>query len=123
MDAAKPVGCITLPASDEELESEEVDRVAVTNAQKLTGGLLWLSGRTRPDIACAVSRMSSASTSRPNWALKVGKRILRYLLGTKNHGLRFAFNFEVAKQGIKLSGYADASCDPPRKPVWCRYLY
>ena len=56
-------------------------------AQKMVGSLIWLSTRTRPDLSFAVSRMSSWSTRDPEVALRIGKRILRYLAGTVDIGL------------------------------------
>ena len=42
----------------EEKEEEVLSLTRVRQAQKITGELLWLSGKTRPDIAWAVMKMS-----------------------------------------------------------------
>ena len=116
MATAQPVGSIDIESYEEEetsLDNREVDPKEVRLAQRMSGGLLWLSGRTRADIAYAVSRVSSQSTVRPAWALRLGKRILRYLIGTKLHVLLYK---PVGKRGKKplLEVYADASFDPCR---------
>ena len=87
---------------------DEVDLGEVRMAQKMSGGLLWLSCRTRPDISYATSRVSSQATTRPAWALKLGKRILRYLAFTKNHALYF----NSYRGPAFLLLYADASFEP-----------
>ena len=95
---------------NEEGEEGTKDWASVRAAQQLTGGLLWLSGRTRPDIAFAVSRMSSQSTTNPQWSLRVGKLILRYLLGTKYHVLLVVKQDSNGK--VTVDVYADASFEP-----------
>ena len=52
--------------------------------------------------------MSSRSTTNPTWALKVGKRILRYLLGTKSHVMVF---IRSANKEVTINVFADASFD------------
>ena len=53
----REVGCgVELP-SEEEKHPDDLRR-----AQKLAGSLIWLSTRTRPDIADAQSRVSSMSS-------------------------------------------------------------
>ena len=51
----------------------------VREAQRLTGELLWLSGKTRPDLAAAVQRMSSRATRNPEWVLELGANVLAHL--------------------------------------------
>ena len=57
----------TCEGSAEELDSDEVRR-----SQKLVGPLIWLSTRTRPDVAYAQSRISSTATKAPKQALRDG---------------------------------------------------
>ena len=85
----------------------------VRTAQKMSGGLIWLSGRSRPDISYSVSRISSQATKRPIWALRLGKRVIRYLLGTKKHVLLFVANIKEQQAGFGLlKVYGDASFEP-----------
>lgn len=55
--------------------------------RRVLGGLLYLSTRTRPDIATAVSMIAKyQSKPRPtHW--KMVKNVVRYLMGTSNYGI------------------------------------
>ena len=62
-------GCMSIDAEPEveeaeveDLNSSEPALADVKLAQRMGGGLIWASSRTRPDIAYAVSRLSSAAT-------------------------------------------------------------
>lgn len=68
------------------------------------GGLCWfLSTKTRPDIAYAVANVAKFTShpTKQHWIAL--KRILRYLRGTANLGLRYTKDSEN-----KLTGYSDA---------------
>ena len=85
----------------------EATKEEIQGYQSLVGGLLWLASMTRPDISFAVgkcSRYASNPTSSHDVALK---RIVRYLKGSKELGLRYGPRLEN-KDG-KLLGYTDAS--------------
>ena len=63
----------------------------VKRAQKILGALLWLSTRTRPDIACAVS-LAAQSQRQDLDQLKIRLRhLLQYLNTTKTFGLLYTF--------------------------------
>lgn len=69
----------------------------------LVGSLLYLVTCTRPDLAHAVSMASrTAKPTMQHWCRL--KRILRYLKGTINYGIRF----RGEEQPIKLIGFSDA---------------
>ena len=90
-----------------ELEDEKEENVSINDirlAQKLAGSLIWLSTRTRPDIAYAQHRISSLAVRAPKKALAEGKRVLRYLNGTSNCALRYQ-QTEVNE----ISAYGDAN--------------
>ncbi|MGD0511293.1 MAG: reverse transcriptase domain-containing protein, partial [Candidatus Micrarchaeaceae archaeon] len=71
--------------------------------QSLTGGLMWPSLCTRPDIAFAVGYLARWN-SKPTRAHHVAqKRVLRYLKGTIGHGILFKANTDQ-----KLEGFSDA---------------
>lgn len=57
--------------------------------QAHAGELNWLSTRTRPDISYVTSVLASAATKFPDWSFVLAKRVLRYLLGTYEQGLRY----------------------------------
>ncbi len=73
--------------------------------QQAIGCLTYLSTATRPDIAAAVSILSAfmSNPSMEHWAGI--KRILRYVKGTLNHGLKFTGNGD----DHELYGYSDAN--------------
>ena len=71
--------------------------------QSAIGSLLYLSMRTRPDIAFAVSKLSrySSSPTQQHW-LGV-KHVFRYLKGTASYGLTYG-----KTNSDKCVGYSDA---------------
>jgi len=71
--------------------------------QSAVGALLYLSTKTRPDIAYCVSNVAKFSSLPTVEHWTAVKRILRYLKGTENLGIAYRRNnFE------SCSGYADA---------------
>ena len=92
----------------DEYEEEGIEPSDVTRAQKMAGSLIWLSTRTRPDIAYAQSRISSMATKAPRQAVLEGLRVLRYLAGTAALGLRFQ------KCSMDLIAYTDANFSEAR---------
>ena len=83
----------------DEATSEEVDQ---THDQEIIGCLLYLAGRTRPDICTAVNILSRYAASPQLSHLVAEMRVLRYLQGTKTLCLR------MQPRGSKLTAYADA---------------
>lgn len=73
----------------EEKEAEVVSQNDVRQAQKITGELLWLSGRTRPDLAAAVTKMAQQAMRNPKWSVELGENVLGYLAGTRDYGLHY----------------------------------
>ena len=112
MDECRALGSLedvsNVPEPDGEPDPEEVRQ-----AQRLAGGLNWLATRTRPDIAFLVSQLSSAATRCPERALALGKRCLRYLTGTRDHGVVLTVDHKqhAVRGGLraKLEAYGDAS--------------
>lgn len=77
--------------------------VESTQMRKIIGKLLYLSNRTRPDIAAPVSALAryQDNASEEHW--KAAKQIMRYLRGTINLGIHFNYRGDNI-----LHGYADA---------------
>jgi uncharacterized protein YuzE len=77
--------------------------------QSLVGSLLYISTKTRPDIAFAVHEIAikMSNPSHNDWI--AAKRVLRYLKGTQDVGLTYMVNGTG-----KLEGYADASFAPKK---------
>jgi len=66
---------------DDEQFVGEIDPNDVRTAQMMTGALLWLSTRTRPDLVFGVSAMSRLTTKNPKKAVEIGYVLLKYLYG------------------------------------------
>ena len=103
MDESKPV---STPVSPDvklvhgETSDDECDQQMY---QAVVGSLLYLSTKTRPDIAYAVSSIARfcARPTKEHWTAV--KRILRYLKGTSNLGLLYREDGPA-----EITGYSDA---------------
>ena len=89
MEHSKPVS--TPVNTDAKLikKTEAGDDIDQRMYQAAVGSLLYLSTKTRPDIAFAVGKVARfcAGPAREHW--EAVKRILRYLRGTSNSGLLY----------------------------------
>ena len=87
--------------------------IDVTRAQKETGELLWVAGRTRPDICLAVSLMCQWATKRPKGVIAIGAQVRAYLRETRDEGLIIKGGDgrkEVAEEVLEdVEVYSDAS--------------
>ena len=79
--------------------SKPVDTVLY---QSIIGSLLYAAIATRPDISQAVGALSKFNSCPTEAHLTAAKRILRYLKGTEDVGLKYQ------KSGKPLFGYSDA---------------
>jgi hypothetical protein len=70
----------------------------------LVGGLLYLATRTRIDIAYAVTSLAHHTKDPTVGDMKDAMRVLQYLNGTREDGLRV-----VKQDGLAISVYADAA--------------
>ncbi|OLQ04673.1 Copia protein [Symbiodinium microadriaticum] len=108
----------TLLLSDEEeqalIQAEPAQRdpqdPAVKEAQRRVGELLWLMGRTRPDIQHTVSIMAARLLRCPEMVNKIGERLLDYLNETKHYRLAFTQNEEDIVDGLDI--FTDSSLAP-----------
>ena len=102
-----------------EEENPTVDDIR--KAQGVTGELLWLAGRSRPDISYAVSCMGRGVLKRPKWVQRIGRHVLGFLMNTpdvcllyhscrKDHG--FNGNLQVPRHERLLEAFADISYAP-----------
>mmetsp|Transcript_31063 Transcript_31063/g.45455 ORF Transcript_31063/g.45455 Transcript_31063/m.45455 type:complete len:340 (+) Transcript_31063:1620-2639(+) len=73
------------------------------NYASVVGMLLYLAGNTRPDIAFAVHQAARFSHKPMKVHEDAVKRIVRYLIGTKEEGLSFGSDSK-----LNLEAYADA---------------
>jgi hypothetical protein len=88
------------PGGEESLNAFETKQFRL-----LAGGLLWLARCTRLDIAFAVHQMTRRTHAPRTADLRLGKRVLRYLLGTATMKLHVK---QDANNALALSTYTDA---------------
>ena len=67
------------------------DDYTVHQAQQLTGEVLWVSQRSRPDLSFTTALMSTLCTRAPYRVVEVGLKALAYLKRTANYKLRIAW--------------------------------
>ena len=67
------------------------DDYTVHQAQQLTGEVLWVAQRSRPDLSFTTALMSTLCTRAPYRVLEVGYKALGYLKRTANYKLRVAW--------------------------------
>ncbi|CAE7279098.1 GIP [Symbiodinium microadriaticum] len=93
-----------------ECEDVEVEYTAeqLRKAQVLTGELLWLSGRSRPDLMHSVATMSCLCIKNPELVERIGYRVLGYLKATAEVCLWYKPDLSVEE----VLGYSDASFAP-----------
>ena len=80
---------ITKWVEPEHPEAATVDQVR--DAQGITGALLWLSTRTRPDLAYVVARCGQQATKSPCLSMAMGRQALSYLKSTLDMGIDVPF--------------------------------
>ena len=95
---------------DAEPAKVDMKSPAVKEAQKRVGEMLWLMGRTRPDLQHTVSIMASRITRCPEMVNTVGKRLLDYLCETKHYRLAFTQSQEENIEAVSV--YTDSSFAP-----------
>ena len=75
-------------------------------AQQAAGEVLWLSQRTRPDIAYTASLVSSLCSRAPRRAVAIARKCLGYLQRTRD------YNLHVCTSSMKMIAWSDASFAP-----------
>ena len=105
-----------------EVEVKEFSPEQLRLAQALTGELLWLCGKSRPDLMHTVATMSSMCLRDPVFVAKVGLRALGYLRET----IDIELYYKPTSSSHLIEGYSDASFAPQgSRSVGCsvaRYL-
>ncbi|CAE7371234.1 RE1 [Symbiodinium sp. CCMP2592] len=98
--------------SDDDLEDpEDVSYpTSLREAQRLTGELLWLAQKSRPDVSFVVQYMASHTIGRPRHVCDVAQRVFRYLSLTRDRHLRL---MPKAERGLEV--FTDASFAPTGK--------
>lgn len=93
---------------------DEIAAAAELPYQSLVGSLQWIAHTTRPDIAYAVSQLSSfnASWTIDHWTK--AKHVLRYLRFTQHHGIRY----DSANKTLSMFSDSDFSqCPSTRRSI------
>jgi len=72
--------------------------------RNIVGNIMYASLATRPDIAEAVGKLSRSMTKPTEDDMIMAKRVLRYLGGTKEYGLRFS-----SSESAEIVMYVDAN--------------
>ena len=89
-------------------EIQPYDELAVRKAQRIAGECLWLSQRTRVDIAYTTSVLCAKVAKDPHGAIAVGQRLLAYLAYTKGYKLHLRPDPEAPPVRV----FTDASFSP-----------
>ena len=87
-------------------DAEELSETKVRYAQQITGEVLWLAQRTRPDLGYTTSLMAAMCTKYPTRVADIGVKTLGYLQRTQEA------NLEIEWTGAPLTMYCDASYAP-----------
>ncbi|CAE7359300.1 RE1 [Symbiodinium sp. CCMP2592] len=94
--------------NEDKADDADPDEKVVRAAQKIAGECLWLSQRTRPDIAYTTSVLCAKVSKDPHGALAVGHRLLSYLAQTKGYKLHLTPDPEAPPVRV----FTDASFSP-----------
>jgi hypothetical protein len=78
--------------------------------RSLIGSLMYAANITRPDIAYATTALSRFLSAPTEFHMKLAKRVLRYLAGTKHYSLVFGTN-NNSTQPLKVYTDADWATD------------
>ncbi|CAL1136815.1 unnamed protein product [Cladocopium goreaui] len=100
-----PTRKIPLVKEPEVIEGEEKTPMAVKEAQRVIGELVWITARSRPDLAFTVSKLASLITKSPMQVVQLVKPVWYYLAATMDQGLIFQNNMGEKQ----LNVYTDAS--------------
>ena len=84
----------------------EPSDASVHRAQQVTGELLWLSQRSRPDLSFACCVLSTMMTKAPDRVVTMATKMLKYVNHTKNYHLK------INASGNTLTLFPDAAYAP-----------
>lgn len=97
-----------VPALPEKLSKDDtplLDDVRHKQYESMVGSILYAATCTRPDVAFAVSRCGSFTSSPAEPHFIAAKRILRFLKGTSHDGIGYTSD---STHGLELIGFADS---------------
>ena len=102
-----------VPKVEDADDEKEVDISVIREAQGLVGELMWISGRSRPDLSYGVSLMRLIHR-RPAYVCTLAHHMLRYVNRTKDLLLWFKPH-DSAGPAAEMSVFVDASFAPPHE--------
>ncbi|KAL3339575.1 hypothetical protein AABB24_028262 [Solanum stoloniferum] len=97
-------------------KNDEAEKVDKTLYRSLVGCLMYLTA-TRPDILYVVSLLSSNCATDTH--LREAKRVIRYVKGTLNFGIKFYENKKYVLQGYSDSDWGGSSDDMKSTSGYC----
>ena len=80
----------TIDSIPSELYDDDTQRKLTHKLQSLVGCLNWLAISTRPDISTITNLLAKHCMKASKGHITAAKRVLRYLKGTKNFGIKFS---------------------------------
>ena len=86
------------PAIKEGPDEEEQQLQDIRSAQTIVGEVMWLAGRSRPDICYTTGVLSRLLHRRPKYACELGEHLLRYLNGTQDKKLEYVKSLDQRKR-------------------------
>ena len=117
--------CPLAKIPDEETTEEPFTAEDLRKAQSIVGEVLWLSTRTRPDLAFGVGLLGRLVHKKPQTVVSLGMHMLKYIKNTSDWGLVYEqcsngdFGEEDELQQPRTVGrvqaYADISFAPARE--------
>ena len=93
---------------ESEIVAQEYSPEQLRKAQAITGELLWLSGKSRPDLMHTVATMSSYCLKDPILVERIGTRALGYL----KESLDISLVYNPGREDNYIEGFSDASFAP-----------
>lgn len=97
---------------------DEADKVDEGLYRSLVGCLMYLTA-TRPDILHAVSLLSRFTNCATETHLRAAKRVLRYIRGTLDFGIKFRAGLKCCLQGYSDSDWAGSVDDMKSTSGYC----
>lgn len=122
MENCKPVAT---PAEGV-LRRSSADQGAEVNDREymsIVGCLIYASIITRPDLAYAVQALCRHMSAVTQEHRVAAKRVLRYLAGTRDMGIKFGVGFKAGSGELVGFSDSDYACDPDRRRSTTGYLF
>src|SRR5271168_5110705 len=92
MDTSNPIYTPMDSKAKIEPNKEQANKETISLFQGIIGSLLYITLRTRPDIAFSVIKLVRFATNPSNYHMTLIKRVLQYLKATKNYGIIYTNN-------------------------------